>query len=466
MLFEILPENVKNGLNRIDGKNLCEIRLREGKPVVVCVSGKNFFLGENGIVFDDEKAIIISKEEIEKFIFRASENSIYAVNNQIQKGFITIAGGIRIGVCGSLVVENGQIITINNFSSVNIRIPHEIKNCSLPVIKFLLDEKGFKNTLIISPPGAGKTTFLRDIALQLSNLNLAYNLLILDERFEIASCVNGHNLLDVGRFSDVLSGAEKSFGFETGIRAFKPDIIFTDELAGDNDINSVLQASSCGIKLVASVHAKDITQLKKKENFKNLLDENIFERYIVLSNENGPGTIDGVFDEKFSCLFCRWKMIIFALLIIVGASAFIGWQIKAYYMARNKFFNDIVFFCEMILNETNFNKTPIKHILKKNEKAFHKEFLKSLEAFSKSLDEGREYSDKTLILTDTEKELFENFLNGLGKTNLENHNNLVSAYRQSVMNKIEKEMDCEKKKGSAFFKISICIGICIAILCV
>ena len=305
MLFEILPESVKNGINKLDGKNLCEIRLREGKPAVVCASGKNFFLGESGVVFDDSKAIIVSKEDIEKFIFRASENSIYAVNNQIQQGFLTIAGGVRIGLCGSIVIENGKIITINNFSSVNIRIPHEIKNCSLPVIKFLLDEKGFKNTLIISPPGAGKTTFLRDIALQISNLNLAYNLLVLDERGEIASCVNGKNLLNVGRFTDVLSGAEKRFGFDVGVRALKPDIIFTDELSGDNDTQAVLDASNCGIKLVATVHAKDVTQLKKKQSFEKLIEEKVFERYIVLSSANGPGTIDAVFDEKFTCLFCR-----------------------------------------------------------------------------------------------------------------------------------------------------------------
>ena len=305
MLFEILPDEVKSGVKALNKSSLCEIRLRAGKPVIVCLSGKNFFLGESGVVFDQDKAITISHEEIEKFVFRASENSIYAVNNQIQQGFITIAGGVRIGICGSIVVENGKIITINNFSSVNIRIPHEIKNCSLPIIKFLLDEKGFKNTLIISPPGAGKTTFLRDIALQISNLNLAYNLLVLDERFEIASCVNGKNLLAVGAFTDVLSGGNKRFGFDVGIRALKPDIIFTDELAGDDDVQCVLEASSCGIKLASTMHAKNITQLKSKSFFPKLEENGVFERYIVLSADGGPGRIDSVFDEKFNCLFCR-----------------------------------------------------------------------------------------------------------------------------------------------------------------
>ena len=359
MLFDILPEEVKKGVSGLNKNALCEIRLRAGKPAIVSMSGKNFLLGESGLVFEEDKAIFLGREEIEKFIFRASENSIYAVNNQIQQGFITIAGGVRIGVCGSIVVENGKIITINNFSSVNIRIPHEIKNCSLPIIKFLLDEKGFKNTLIISPPGAGKTTFLRDIALQISNLNLAYNLLVLDERFEIASCVNGQNLLNVGKFTDVLSGANKRFGFDVGIRALKPDIIFTDELAGEEDVNSVIVASSCGIKLAASMHAKNILQLKSNSFFIKLQESGVFERYIVLSQDNGPGTIDSVFDEKFNCLFCRWEMAIVFCILIVGGSAFIGFQIKNYYVKRSKFFKDAISFCEIVLNETNFNKWEI-----------------------------------------------------------------------------------------------------------
>lgn len=305
MIKTILPAEVLNGINKLDFSRLNEIRLRINSPVTVSLSGKYFLLGESGVVYEEDRAIIVNKEMIEKFIFRASENSIYAVNSQIQQGFITVSGGVRIGICGTLAQENGKIITINNFSSVNIRIPHEVKNCSLSALKFLFDSNGFKNTLIISPPGAGKTTFIRDIACQLSNLNVAYNLLILDERCEIASCVNGKPMLNVGKFTDVLSGATKEFGFEVGMRALRPDIIFTDELAGKEDVDAVLCASNCGVKVVATHHAGSIASFRKKAEFEALISAKTFDRYVVLSNELGPGTIDGIFDEKFNCIFCR-----------------------------------------------------------------------------------------------------------------------------------------------------------------
>ena len=159
-------------------------------------------------------------------------------------------------------------------------------------------------------------------------------------------------------------------------------------------------------------------------------------------------------------------MVIFILLVIIASSAFIGWQIKNYYISRSKFFSDVVMFCDIVLNETNFSKTPLRQIVKKNEKSFHKDFLKALDAFLISLDEGKPYKDNTQILGTAEKELFENFLNSLGKTDLINHNNIIGAYKQTISQKIEKEMESEKKKGSAFFKISICVGACIAILCI
>lgn len=305
MLIDILPTEIKEGILKLDYDKLFEIRLRVNMPVTVNVSGKYYYLGEKGLCFVIGEALVATKEMVENFVFRASENSIYAVNTQIQNGFLTIKGGVRIGISGNMVIENEKVVTINNFSSVNIRIPHEVKNCSLSSIKYLIDDKGFKNTLIISPPGAGKTTFLRDVACQLSNLNIAYNLLVLDERFEIASNVNGEMLLNVGKFTDVLSGADKRNGFEIGIRSLKPDIIFTDELAGREDASAIFYASNCGVKVVATIHAASINEFKKKPDFEALVKNQIFERYIVLSSANGPGTYEGIYDEKFNCLYCR-----------------------------------------------------------------------------------------------------------------------------------------------------------------
>jgi stage III sporulation protein AA len=307
MLSKILPDSLNEIINtKIDVNKLYEIRLRQGRPIVLDYGGQSFFLSFDGISLTKQNAIFADDKIISSVVFKASNNSVYAINNQLQQGFITAYGGIRIGVCGELVIENGKVVTVKNFSSLNIRIPHEIKNCSLNAFNFLLDQSGeFRNTLIISPPGAGKTTFLRDIAKNLSDLDDKKNILILDERYEIAASVMGKNALNVGDYADCISGATKEFGFREGIRAMRPDIIFTDELATKSDLESVQIAASSGVKIVASVHAKTLTELRSKKNFNDVLDAGVFERFIVLSRKNGPGTYEAIYDEHFNMLFCR-----------------------------------------------------------------------------------------------------------------------------------------------------------------
>ena len=276
---------------------LNEIRIRVDKPIVVFVKGQAYFLGNNGLVTSEENAIIATKQMVEDIIFRASEFSVYSINEELKKGFIVLKGGERLGIAGTLVCEKGEIKTLNNFTSINIRIPHEIKNCSLDAFSFLVGEDGVKNTLIISPPGGGKTTFIRDFVNQLSIRNLSFNVLIIDERGEIAGD-NGE--LNVGKFSDVIAFSDKKTGFMQGIRAMNPHIIVTDEIGGEEDIKAIKYAGNCGVKVIATIHAGSLEELKAKEGFEDL--KNTFERYVLLSKRNGPGTIEGVYNENFSRL--------------------------------------------------------------------------------------------------------------------------------------------------------------------
>ncbi len=276
---------------------LNEIRIRVDKPIVVFVKGQAYYLGNNGLVTSEENAIIATKQMVEDIIFRASEFSVYSINEELKKGFIVLKGGERLGIAGTLVCEKGEIKTLNNFTSINIRIPHEIKNCSLDAFSFLVGEDGVKNTLIISPPGGGKTTFIRDFVNQLSIRNLSFNVLIIDERGEIAGD-NGE--LNVGKFSDVIAFSDKKTGFMQGIRAMNPHIIVTDEIGGDEDIKAIKYAGNCGVKVIATIHAGSLEELKAKEGFEDL--KNTFERYVLLSKRNGPGTIEGVYNENFSRL--------------------------------------------------------------------------------------------------------------------------------------------------------------------
>ncbi len=300
MLEGILPDQIYIPIaNKVGFSRLNEIRLRMDKPVLLSSCGQKFFLGDNGPCKDLNKAIFCNRSMIEEIVFRASECSIYSVNEQIKKGYIVTSEGVRIGLAGNVVEENGFLKTMTSFSSINIRLPHEIRNCSLKVFSSIVKDTGILNTLIISPPGAGKTTFLRDFVWQLSERNLAYNILVLDERGELNI---GKGL---GIFSDIISFSSKKLGFENGIRSLAPNVIVTDELGEWEDIEAVKYASNSGVKIIASVHSDSIEAFARKQAFKELLEEKIFKRFVLLSMREGPGTLEGVFDENLSRLM-RW----------------------------------------------------------------------------------------------------------------------------------------------------------------
>ena len=296
MLENILPSKIYKILSqKVNFDCINEIRLRADKPVLLCIGKQRMFLGEDGTTGYLKNAIKLTKVEIEDIIFRASECSLYSVNEQIKKGFIITPGGIRIGIGGDMIDEDGKVRTMTNYSSLNIRIPHEIKNCSLPVFEHLLNENGVLNTLIVSPPGAGKTTFLRDFICQLSDRNYALNVLVLDERGELD--IGGRGL---GNFVDKISFAKKKIGFENGIRSLAPDLIVTDELGQEEDLQAINYAINSGVNILASVHCDSMSSLSQKPYFDKVINDKVFKRYVLLSLRNGPGTIEGVYNENFS----------------------------------------------------------------------------------------------------------------------------------------------------------------------
>ena len=263
------------------------------------VKNKKYYLKD-----DSGNYIKPSTMIIENFIRKISENSIYAFNDNIKNGFITLPKGIRVGICGTVVMEGSKVITIKDFQSVNIRIPHSVRNCSLTAFEYLVDDE-IKNTLIISSPGNGKTTFLRDFVYQLFAHNISKNILVADERSEICSVVNGKPAIDLGGFCDIFTNCTKEYAFKNGIRSMRPDVIVTDEIDLDLDLNAILEAINSGVAVIATIHAKDLSQLKKKKNFNRVIEEKFFSRFVVLSGDEGPGTLTGIFDENLDCVYCR-----------------------------------------------------------------------------------------------------------------------------------------------------------------
>ena len=303
MLQNILPEELSNIIKyKISYKELTEIRIRINKPIVIFIKGQPYYISESGLSCNINSAIFASKQLIEDIVYKASDFSIYAVNEQIKNGYLMLENGIRIGLCGNFVIENKEIRTITNWSSLNIRIPHQIKNCSLCAFDDIVNEHGVFNTLVISPPGAGKTTFLRDFLLQLSNRNYCLNVCVIDERGEISGGENSK--LDIGNFCDVVSNCPKNIGILQCIRAMNPNLIVTDEIGEEQDFDCLIDAMNKGVNVIATIHASNIEQLKQKKFF-HKLPADYFQRYILFSNREGPGTFEGVYNNKFSKIV-RW----------------------------------------------------------------------------------------------------------------------------------------------------------------
>lgn len=297
MLEKILPNKLHKILTeKVNMRAVNEIRLRADKPVIVNVSGKNFFLCENGVTQSAKNALCSTKVMIEDVVFRASECSIYSVNEQIKRGFIITDEAVRIGIGGNIVEENGVIKTMTNFTSCNIRVPHAVHNCSLKALPYILHDGVVENTLVVSPPGAGKTTFLRDFVTQLSERGVMMNVLLLDERGELDCGMNSD-------FVDRIAFSSKKVGFENGIRSLSPDIIVTDEIGQSEDVDAIFSASMSGVKVLASTHADSMEIVSKKPLFDRLLKEKIFHRFVLLSKRNGPGTLEGVYNENLSRVY-------------------------------------------------------------------------------------------------------------------------------------------------------------------
>jgi len=276
-----IPSVYATALQKCNFFDLQEIRFRTGRAVMLYKrEGVSYLSKEDGMTRNKECALYATAEDISQIVRAFCKNSVYAYQEEIKEGYITIKGGHRVGISGTAVADKGNVTNMKYLSGLNIRIAREYKGSASHLLGHILDGTRIYNSIIISPPGVGKTTILRDLARQLSN---RFKVSLVDERSELAAMHMGVPQFDVGEQTDVLDAFPKATGMIHALRSLSPDVIITDEIGTEEDICAVKSLLKGGCKIVTSMHGYSIEEAM--HNKKELME--LFETAILLERKNG-----------------------------------------------------------------------------------------------------------------------------------------------------------------------------------
>lgn len=275
-IFLYFPFKAREELSKFDSNSLEEIRIRNNRTIFLKIGQDEVRTGYT-----------IHTEEILEILQKICDNSIYTYQNQICNGYITIKGGHRIGITGNVVIKDGQVTNISHIYSLNFRIARQVLDCSKYVLPYVINKNSIFNTILVSPPGRGKTTILRDLVRKLSNGITEYhfkgiNVAVADERGEIAAMYKGVPQNDIGERTDVLDNIPKALGMKMLVRSMNPKVIVADEIGTKEDVEAIKYAICSGVKGIFTAHGDSIDDIIQNPILSELYRENLFERIIFI----------------------------------------------------------------------------------------------------------------------------------------------------------------------------------------
>lgn len=284
---ELLPARWQQAARRVPDYRKAraeEFRLRAGRPMTLVTTEGELF------VSDELPRQSVTQADLEQLCDVVTGYSRYAASEAMGKGYLVGRGGFRVGLCGTVVLREGVGVNLRDISSATVRISRQVSGLCGSISELLPEGETFESTLIAAPPGAGKTTLLREMAAALSNgseTRPALRVGIVDERGELAGMYRGVPQLDVGFHTDVLDGCPKALGIPMLVRSANPQVIAVDEITAEEDLRAMTAAANCGVALLATIHALDSEELRRKPLFPMLETAQVFRRLITISVEAG-----------------------------------------------------------------------------------------------------------------------------------------------------------------------------------
>lgn len=272
-LAQHLPLSLCDAVERLRVGNPEELRLHAGRVATVTAGGKNHSAG-----------VVLNEGQIKEILLRMCGGSLYAYRHTISQGYLTLPGGVRVGVCGRAAVEDGQVIGVSAVSGLMIRLPHTVRVCAKPILDLLRGMRFLRGILIYAPPGVGKTTLLRAVIREAAGGENGLRTVAVDTREELSCTLDGEDLR-----LDILVGYPRDTGLEIAVRCMGAQLVACDEIGGERDAEAILHAANCGVPLIATAHADSPEALLRRSDIRALHRAAVFGAYVGIARDPADG---------------------------------------------------------------------------------------------------------------------------------------------------------------------------------